>query len=55
MDGRGDMGDASRDEEVLYLYLYQVPYHHAMRLNGRVMVCDRRGDGADEDEDVSDL
>jgi len=34
-----------------YIYiLYQVPYHHAMRLNGRVMVCDRRGDGADEDD-----
>jgi len=59
MDG-WDMGDVGWGGEAFHLHLYQIPYHHAMRLtvglNGRVMVCDRRdGDGVDEDEGVSDL
>jgi len=36
-----------------HLHLYQIPYHHTTRLDGRVMVCDRRDD-AEEDEDVPD-
>ena len=59
MDG-WDKGDAGWGGEAFHLHLYQIPYHHAMRLTlgliGRVMACDRRdGDGADEDEDVSNL
>lgn len=62
-DGRTDgwgMGDAGWGGEAFHLHLYEIPYHHVMRLtlglNGRVMVCDcKDGDGVDEDEGVSDL